>query len=130
MITGARLVQLTGNVDAIREEARRLQHTPKFLALAFCPRLHAELAHVREDLPDVIEGHLHDALQAPARSEPRVLMQEKPPLGPLVLIDAGAELHVPLDLLHPVLELCHPHLAASVHKLVQLLEAREQRAWR
>ena len=46
VIARARLMKLTGAVDAIREEFRGLQHWPKLRFLAFRPRLHAELAHV------------------------------------------------------------------------------------
>ena len=129
VVARARLVQLAGNMGAVCEEARRLEHRPKFRTLSFGKRRHPELSHVGEHIIDVIVAlQLRDAVDLPARREPRVLLDEAPSLGPPVLTDAGAELQVPPGLLHPLLEIIHPHLAVSVHELVQLLETQEKRA--
>ena len=81
---------------------------------------------------NVLAGHeLFDAVKAPTGCQVWVLVEEVQVVVDLVLIHLGAELDIPPCLLHPFLEIDHPHMVILVHELVKLLQLREQcTGWR
>ena len=71
-----------------------------------------------------------DAREVPAGCQVRVLVQEVLPIVDLVLVDLRAELDVPLRLVHPLVELEHPHPVIFIHKRIEFLQLGEERAGR
>ena len=124
MVSGAKLCQFSRYAWAIGHEPSWLEHWSKLTVDPANPGRHTALAHMGLDSLNVIVRHqLLDNIQSPAGRQPWVLMKKEPPMFPLVLIDLGTESDIALGLLHPELELLHPHVVIPIHIFVQLLES-------
>ena len=119
MVTRTNSVQFIGDVHAVGHKPGGLKHRPEVGSDSSDPGRHPELAHMSLYSAHVILAHeLLDAVELPARRHPRMFMKEVLPLLALVVVHVDAELHVPLCLLHSLLESRHPLATVFIHKLI------------